>query len=164
MIDAPKDTSMGVVYAFMVTLSLVAGVVMTVLKRSNNAKADTLKSQLNGLGKRVNDHDQRITRNETVAGDFRAFRDSSESDRKRLWEARGEDKARMESMEQVSRDSSHDIMEAIRASGIQQMEAVHKVELQVATLAAKQDVAMVLTDTLGKIAAIMERRERGENQ
>jgi hypothetical protein len=157
-----KDATSGVISAFLVTFAGILSVVMVILKRSSNARVDALRNQMNGLGKRVNEHDTKIAKNESAASDFRGFRESSESDRSRLWTARGEDRAEIGGIKAMIVTQHQDIMEAIRESATKQMEAVHQVELQVARAAAKQDVVGVLSEQLGRIAEIMERRERNQ--
>jgi hypothetical protein len=148
MIETPLITNDAfglakLVVAIVVGTSPIYGLVIAFLRKGPNDAIARLTTDLNGYGERLNKVDREHAADQQEVGQLVVRMAQSEQDRHGI----RNDVTRVENQQ------------AIRA-------AAHKIELQVASLAAKADVGKELRDGLDRIADIMEnrdrRRDRGE--
>lgn len=152
-----QGEAMGVVYALAATLTVVLGIVLTIVKRSQGA-------QINGLGKRVQAIERSSTQNATGIQELQVFRGTSEQDRTQLWRAVGEGKAKMESIERQLTGMQGELRDLIVLGNQSNTKAIHEVALEVRGLAERASMADCLTTLGGQIERAILTRETRESR
>lgn len=134
--------------AIVLGMSPVYGLTIWFLRRGPEVAIADMQRDLNGFGDRVQRVELAQAAEAQSMGQLEIAMARSQQDRETLHVGGARMEARMESVER--RIDSHQR---------ELLEAVHKVELQVATLVTTANVAGVLADKLEKIAQIMVQRE-----
>lgn len=154
MIDQPLITNdpaglLKLVLAIVLGTGPIYGLVIAFLRKGPNDAITQLRSDLNGYGERLNSIKLDCAADQQEIGQLVVRMARSEQDR----EALHENVARIETRVAMNDKRIEENQRAI-------LDAAHKIELQVASLAAKADVGKELRDGLDRIADIMEGRER----
>jgi predicted nucleic acid-binding Zn-ribbon protein len=160
MIETPLITNdpMGLaklVIAIVVGTSPIYGLVIAFLRKGPNDAIARLITDLNGYGERLNKVDREHAADQQEVGQLVVRMAQSEQDRHGI----RNDVTRVETRVVANEQRIEKNQQAI-------LDAAHKIELQVASLAAKADVGKELRDGLERIADLMEKRDarRGEQQ
>ena len=131
----------------------IYGIVIGFLRAGPNAAIKDLRDDLNGFGERVTKVEMNDAAKANTLGSLEIAMERSIQHRETLEKRQTKIEAVMENFERRETEHHREVMEG-----------VHKVEVQLATLAAKADVGKELRDGLKEIADLMrERRRRGDH-
>jgi soluble cytochrome b562 len=153
MIEQPLITNdpMGLaklVIAIVLGTGPIYGLVIAFLRKGPNDAIARLADDLNGYGERLNRVEVERAADQQEVGQLVVRMATSEQDRQGLHG----DVVRVETRVATNEQRIEQNQRAI-------LDAAHKIELQVASLAAKSDVGKELRDGLDRIADLMEKRD-----
>lgn len=127
----------------------VFGIIIAFLRKGPNDAIAEQRRQLNGYGERLNTVEKTHAADQQEVGQLEIRMARSEQDREVLHEAHARIEARVSANDRRIEENQRAILDA-----------AHKIELQVASLAAKADIGKELRDGLDRIADLMEKRDQ----
>lgn len=124
----------------------IFGLVVWYMRRGPQAEIDTLKRDVDGIGKKVDERDRAAEVDRRDINELRVEMGRSVQDRQRLRESQVKTEATVDSLEKQIVGQQRDIMEAIRASSLAQLEAVHEAKIEIARLGERANMVEAFTE------------------